>query len=257
MITILAVLVFSALVLGGYYLIIKYDSTEIPNDVPFLKDDPGYNELYEKKEPNNKINMKKNKILVIVDFQKDFYDVKEGALYVPGAERCVTPICDKILSGEFDQIILTVDWHHLEDKSFKRNDGMWPDHCVQYSEGAAIHPDIMNAIKETGIPYDVFTKGNCFNHEEYGAFERCHDFGNSVVLKNFLGDSTIVLKDRISKNEVVICGLAGDYCVFETYKNLVKVFGAKDVKPYYEGIAFIGEEFDIVEKYQEEIGPNS
>lgn len=178
-----------------------------------------------------------NKTLVIVDFQFDFYQKDTGTLYVKGAEDCVLPICDHILDGGFDRVVLTLDWHTPADASFQKNGGIWPVHCVQYSVGAGIHPAIMNALQESGISYEIFLKGNSSEHEEYGAFEKLS--GN--MLQNYEKNSQVVFSiDSNAEHE--ICGLAGDYCVFQSYKNMIK--HGLTVKPFYDGIAWIGEPFD-------------
>ena len=213
--------------LGIRHLLMKECVTVDPC-FPFLKGDLGY----EKLDSNAK-----RKVLVIVDFQKDFYDKESGTLYVPGAENCVKPICELIRKENFDNIIVTLDWHRFKDHSFKENGGEWPVHCLNYDEGASLHPEIMKAIKDSGSCCDFFLKGNCATHEEYGAFEKCVAFEDSVVMRNFLCDSQVVL-NYINQTDVFVCGLAGDYCVAKTFQNLEKI-GFASVKLFDAGIAYI------------------
>ena len=194
--------------------------------------DLGYEKGYEKLDSDAK-----RKVLVVVDFQKDFYDKEKGSLYVPGAENCVKPICEAILKEKFDNIIVTLDWHGFKDRSFKENGGEWPVHCLNYSEGASLHPDIMKAIKESGSYCDFFLKGNCETHEEYGAFEKSDTFDNNVIMRNYLCDSQVLL-NYINQTDVFVCGLAGDYCVAKTFQNLEKI-GFASVKLFDAGIAYI------------------
>ena len=175
--------------------------------------------------------------MVVVDFQKDFYDKEKGSLYVPGAENCVKPICEVIRKEKFDNIIVTLDWHGFKDRSFKENGGEWPVHCLNYSEGASLHPDIMKAIKDSGSYCDFFLKGNCETHEEYGAFEKSDTFDNNVIMRNYLRDSQVLL-NYINQTDVFVCGLAGDYCVAKTFQNLEKI-GFASVKLFDAGIAYI------------------
>ena len=175
--------------------------------------------------------------MVVVDFQKDFYDKEKGSLYVPGAENCVKPICEVIRKEKFDNIIVTLDWHGFKDRSFKENGGEWPVHCLNYSEGASLHPDIMKAIKDSGSYCDFFLKGNCETHEEYGAFEKFFTYNDNVVMRNYLCDSQVLL-NYISQTDVFVCGLAGDYCVAKTVQNLEKI-GFASVKLFDAGIAYI------------------
>lgn len=194
--------------------------------------DLGYEKGYEKLDSDAK-----RKVLVVVDFQKDFYDKEKGSLYVPGAENCVKPICEVIRKEKFDNIIVTLDWHGFKDRSFKENGGEWPVHCLNYSEGASLHPDIMKAIKDSGSYCDFFLKGNCETHEEYGAFEKSDTFDNNVVMRNYLCDSQVLL-NYINQTDVFVCGLAGDYCVAKTFQNLEKI-GFASVKLFDAGIAYI------------------
>ena len=194
--------------------------------------DLGYEKGYEKL-----VSDAKRKVLVVVDFQKDFYDKEKGSLYVPGAENCVKPICEAILKEKFDNIIVTLDWHGFKDRSFKENGGEWPVHCLNYSEGASLHPDIMKAIKDSGSYCDSFLKGNCETHEEYGAFEKSDTFDNNVIMRNYLCDSQVLL-NYINQTDVFVCGLAGDYCVAKTFQNLEKI-GFASVKLFDAGIAYI------------------
>lgn len=179
----------------------------------------------------------KRKVMVVVDFQKDFYDSKDGTLYVPGAEDCVEPICEAIRKEKFDTVILTLDWHRFGDKSFKENGGPWPVHCLRYSDGAGIHSEIMRAVKDSGSRCEFFIKGNCETHEEYGAFEVSESFGGHAILRNFLCDSQVTL-NHVDETDVFVCGLAGDYCVKKTFQNL-KELGFHNVSLFEEGIAYI------------------
>lgn len=188
-----------------------------------------------------------SKVMVIVDFQKDFYDKENGSLYVNGAENIVNNICEEIKNGDYDSVILTLDWHDNTDLSFKCNGGIWPVHCVQKSDGSKIHPSILDAIEKNNVPCSLFFKGNIYSHEEYGAFENINKIENNrIVLNNFANNSPITLNEN---TEFTVCGLAGDYCVWETFCRLKK-FGL-NVTPFYNGMAFIGETFNYLEKWKE------
>lgn len=183
--------------------------------------------------------MEKQITLVIVDFQKDFYD-SAGELPVPNADKALWAITDLFSRGVVKDVIFTVDWHPLNHCSFKKNGGQWSMHCLQYSEGAAIHPVLLGSCVYNGIPYQIYRKGEYAEEEEYGAFpmivtvpliESASD-GNHVqhVLHNFRNQ--VVCSESAN---LVVCGLAGDYCVLETYKNLLRL----NPKLYLPGIASI------------------
>lgn len=178
--------------------------------------------------------------LVIVDRQKDFTD-SLGSLYVLGAEDTELNTLKYIErnSDRIKEVIFTVDWHLPSDKSFERNGGTWPDHCLQFSEGAGISDVLYKACIEHNIPIQIFRKGEVSTHEEYGAFEIMSRYGDNLVLfNNCIMDSCV----QVTTNNVVVCGLAGDYCVKETIKNLLehsKTTGLFNVSVFKDGISSI------------------
>ena len=174
-----------------------------------------------------KIDMKK--VLVVVDVQKDFYH-PDGALYVKGGEVLPERIAKVI--PEFDEVVFTVDWHPYNHCSFADNGGIWPVHCVQYTEGASLPNEFMPYIK-TGVEHwtgatlvscNIVEKGALYDTEEYGA--------NSSNIIN-------ALEDKYMEYEYVFSGIAGDYCVKETIKNFIKNNPKEFVKVYLDGVASI------------------
>jgi len=166
--------------------------------------------------------MQKNS-LIIVDFQKDFSNAS-GRLCVEGADDARKAIIDYIkkniaLIGE---VIFTVDWHTPKHCSFKKNGGIWPAHCVQYSEGAGIDDDILHTCIDLNIPYKIFIKGNNDSVEEYGAFEKigvAQGIHGYYICANNNNDTSYI---TINNLNLVVAGIAGDYCVLNTIKNLEK-----------------------------------
>jgi nicotinamidase/pyrazinamidase len=92
--------------------------------------------------------------LVIVDVQNDFCG--GGALAVPDAEA-ILPVVNGLI-GSFLHVVASQDWHppghvsfasshhgRLPFSSIRLPDGdqsLWPDHCVQDTWGAGLHPDL-------------------------------------------------------------------------------------------------------------------
>ena len=166
------------------------------------------------------------KTLIIVDVQNDF--MPTGALGVPGGYEIIPVIND--LLDKFDLIVATQDWHPKNHKSFasthfgkKSLDKielhgieqiLWPDHCVQGTEGADFHPDLATHRIET-----IFRKGTDLEFDSYsGFYDNLHK--KSTGLAGYL-------KEKGCK-ELYICGLAADICVYHTLKDAVREgFSAK------------------------------
>lgn len=172
--------------------------------------------------------MEKKPTLVVVDFQYDFC-LREAPLYVPRSDKALWNISHLIENKKVDRVIFTADWHPANHCSFKRNGGEWNDHCIQFSKGAAIHDLLLYGCIGAGIPYKVITKGTLVNSEEYGIKVA----PASRWLKHHTVYSRSVNVDVSPDEQVVVCGLAGDYCVLETLKNL------EPIKPmlYLDGVA--------------------
>ena len=183
---------------------------------------------FDKKNESVKAPEEKKITVIIVDDQYDFSN-PEGALYVPGGEKIDGPIDNYVGKNlsKVNQIIWTRDAHKAKDKSFEVNGGTWPIHCVDGTPGAQL-PDLYYKFMKMGIKSEIFNKGTDPNHEEYGAFEICVTYHHlhpnnkpqikNCYFKNFDGTSGC----RILNDDIVICGIAGDYCVKETIKNLLK-----------------------------------
>lgn len=180
------------------------------------------------------------KVLVVVDVQKDFYH-PEGALYVKGGEVLPERIAKVI--PEFDAVVFTVDWHPYNHCSFKENGGIWPVHCVQYTEGASLPNEFIPFIAN-----NVVVKGEYNKEEEYGANPQ------NITLMSHVGMN--------EEYEMVFCGIAGDYCVRETIENMrigkkaVKLFKHADFYPskisvYLDGVASI-DDGNTIKEYMKE-----
>lgn len=155
---------------------------------------------------------KPEKVLVVVDVQRDFFD-PSGSLYVPGSE--VLPDQIAAILGNYDAVIFTLDWHPGNHCSFAAQGGIWPSHCVAYTQGAGL-PDCFSDILAGGSEkVQIFFKGDQQDKEQYGAFE---DLGEGCIRYWFENCS-----------EVDVCGIAGDYCVKESTANLLKVVSAEKV----------------------------
>ena len=198
--------------------------------------------------------MKTNRALIVVDLQKDF--CPGGSLAVPDGDKIV-PIVNDLL-GKFDLIIFTKDWHHPSMYAFDsyqssnygkhafekytneqgQEDVIWPDHCVEETDGAEFHPDL--DLGKCKKDFYIFKKGNMPHYHPYSGF--------GEVLETNESELHLFLKEREIK-EIYIVGLAGDYCCKETALDAVKL--GYDTYFIKDCIKFIGnskETFDLLNK---------
>ena len=152
--------------------------------------------------------------LLLVDLQNDF--CAGGALAVADGDSTVDVANLLIRAAKIrgDVVVASQDWHPANHGSFASQhavavysqgtlDGLpqtfWPDHCVQHSDGAALHP--LLTAQEIDA---VFHKGESVNIDSYSAF-----FDNGHRQKTGLD---VWLRER-GIDELVVLGLATDYCV--------------------------------------------
>jgi nicotinamidase-related amidase len=128
--------------------------------------------------------------LLVIDFQNDFTP-PDGALAVAGGDEIGEPV--KRLAESIGLVFATRDWHPPDHSSFETQGGPWPVHCVQGSRGAELHPAMSDIDVEAIV--DV---GRERDDQGYSGFEK----SNLAEL----------LRER-NVDQVVVCGLATDYCV--------------------------------------------
>ena len=149
--------------------------------------------------------------LLVIDVQRDF--LAGGSLAVPDGEA-VIPIINR-LGERFSEILLTQDWHPAGHISFATTHGkqpfvetveagygtqsLWPDHTVQESHGASLHPDLF--LPHAGL---IVRKGFRKDVDSYSAFLE-NDHRTSTGLAGYLRDRGL--------SRLYLCGLAWDYCV--------------------------------------------
>jgi nicotinamidase/pyrazinamidase len=142
--------------------------------------------------------------LVVVDVQNDFAD-PAGSLAVAGAERVVERvnlIVADAMAAEAP-VVYTQDWHPASTPHFAKDGGTWPVHCVSGTWGAELHPDLT-------VAGELVRKGQ--NGEDgYSGFTM-RDAVTGEERPTELED----LLRRREVTEVVVCGLATDYCVKAT-----------------------------------------
>jgi len=149
--------------------------------------------------------------LIVIDMQYDF--CPGGALAVEGGDLIVPGI--NALIDEFPAVILTQDWHPAGHSSFASSykdkapfdtvemsygtQVLWPDHCIQGSEGAAFHADL-----DTDSADMIVRKGFNPSIDSYSAFFE-NDHETPTGLHGYLQTRGI--------EQLTMVGLATDFCV--------------------------------------------
>jgi nicotinamidase/pyrazinamidase len=149
----------------------------------------------------------------VVDVQNDFADPK-GSLYVRGGEGIVPLINAEVRAARDagSPVIYTQDWHPSVTPHFQKDGGIWPVHCVGGTWGSDFHPDL-EVIADAPIVH----KGSG-GEDGYSAFS-VRDPHTGHVKRTQLGE----LLDERGVKDVVIAGLATDYCVKETGLDAVEL----------------------------------
>jgi nicotinamidase-related amidase len=121
---------------------------------------------------------------------------------------------------------------------------------VWNSIGEGIPVELLKAAKD----YGIVNKGSNDDEEEYGAFSDDMDFFVNI---EFAVDPEGLFNKPYESycndvDELVVCGIAGDYCVVETLKNIVKWFkDTSRINVYLDGVASI-DGGETINKYMSE-----
>jgi len=150
-------------------------------------------------------------VLLVIDVQNDF--CPGGALAVPRGDE-VVPVVNR-LGRRFQHVVLTQDWHPPGHSSFASTQAgrrpfdtidvaygpqtLWPDHCIQDTDGAAFHRDLRLPHAEL-----VIRKGFRRTVDSYSAFYE-NDRRTPTGLAGYLRERGFA--------RVFLAGLATDFCV--------------------------------------------
>lgn len=177
------------------------------------------------------IDLKPTDALLVIDMQNDF--LPGGALAIRGGDEIIPGI--NALAARFNHVILSQDWHPQAHISFSSShpgkqpftdtieapygtQHLWPDHCVQGTSGADLHPllDISHAelLLRKGFrrdidSYSAFTENDGITPTGLAGYLRergltrlfftgvAYDFcvGFSAIAAARLGFESIVLED--------------------------------------------------------------
>lgn len=149
--------------------------------------------------------------LLVVDVQNDF--LPGGSLAVTDGDQ-VVPVINQ-LAKNFINVVMTQDWHpaghasfassHAGKKPFETADlaygkqVLWPDHCVQDTDGAALSKNL--SIPQAGL---IIRKGHHKDIDSYSAFTEA-DGKTTTGLAGYLKARKL--------RRLFVAGLATDFCV--------------------------------------------
>ena len=149
--------------------------------------------------------------LLVIDVQNCF--LPGGSLAVKDGDQ-VVPVINRLAKG-FANVVMTQDWHtpghvsfasaHAGKKPFETIDlaygkqVLWPDHCVQGTEGAALSKDL--SIPQAEL---IVRKGYHKDVDSYSAFTEADG-------KTTTGLAAWLKARKLQR--LFIAGLATDFCV--------------------------------------------
>ena len=149
--------------------------------------------------------------LIVIDMQRDF--LPGGTLAVAGGDAIIPAL--NTLAKNFDHVLLTQDWHPANHISFASTHGrspfvdtveapygtqhLWPDHCIQNTPGASLHPAL-------DIPHAelILRKGFRPHIDSYSAFLE-NDATTPTGLAGYLRERNLT--------RLFFAGVAYDFCV--------------------------------------------
>lgn len=163
----------------------------------------------------------KRSAILVVDLQNDFCE--GGALAVKGGDQVVVPV--NAVLPLFQSIVMTQDWHPKGHVSFASSwpgqnfydsieaygipQVLWPDHCIQGSEGAAFHPRL-----ETDRASLILRKGSRDKLDSYSCFFE-NDRTTPTGLDGWLRS--------LGVSELYLAGLATDFCILFTVNDALRL----------------------------------
>ena len=183
------------------------------------------------------------RLLIIVDPQVDF---TTGSLAVNGGCEAMDNLIEAFQSGlasNYDRIFVTQDYHPANHCSFVEQGGTFPPHCVRDTKGSKIYPDLQDELDHVnGIEVEYLLKGDKVDVEEFS------------ILKN--EKSCMHIKQMIESEKysgIDICGIASDYCVYETLKDLLEFYPAEKVRVATNCVAAVADN-DLLPNFMAEKG---
>ena len=165
-----------------------------------------------------------NRMLIIVDPQNDFTTGSLATKNGPAAMEYLAKALDEGAWKNYSWIIVTQDAHPANHCSFVEQGGVFPPHCVRNTEGMNVYEILLKSLdgimgNGSGMQVHFMEKGDLADKEEFSIFQNAHS-----------GEKLRHTIEEIGFEGIDVCGIATDYCVYETTKDLMAFYPAKQIR---------------------------
>ena len=187
-----------------------------------------------------------NRMLIIVDPQNDF---TTGSLATKNGPAAMDKLAKALNEGawkNYGWIIVTQDAHPANHCSFVENGGVFPPHCVKSTTGMSVYPPLQEALTALMplIPdIHYMQKGDLFDKEEFSIFQNARSgmkLTETIKAMGFEG--------------IDMCGIATDYCVYETTKDLMAFYPANQIRIVTNCLAAVDDNYTKLADLMKENG---
>ena len=143
------------------------------------------------------------KLLLVIDYQKDFVD---GSLGFPGAEKLDRPIAQKIAQyrAAGDDVAFTLDTHRADYLTTQEGRKLPVTHCVRGTEGWGLYGETAEARQEEDIviekpAFPSLELGNWLRDKGYDQIELVGLVSYICVISN-----AVVAKAALPEAEIIV-----------------------------------------------------
>ncbi len=160
---------------------------------------------------------------IVVDMLNDFIS---GTMACLNAENALLHSINYINTQVADKVVYVCDTHPTNHCSFSSQGGLWPAHCVVNTPGHEIHLSYYTRINDPNKrPHltRIFRKGTSPVKVEYSGCQAVRSDGTPL--------------NEILTKRVIVSGIATEYCILETVKDLVQA--GYQVQVLLEGLGYV------------------
>ena len=208
-------------IIGAIVLIAALAMTGCNND---KKEKKETKQMEDKTEAKAEKPQLPNRLLIIVDPQIDFTTGSLATAKGPASMDYLAQALNEGAWKNYGWIIATQDAHPKNHCSFVEQGGVFPPHCVEGTEGMNVYPSLLKVLdglmgNGSNIQVHFMTKGDLADKEEFSIFQNERS-----------GEKLRRTIEELGFEGIDICGIATDYCVYETTKDLIAFYPANKVR---------------------------